>query len=38
MVDLKCLISHRFSLDKAPEAFRMNAKYEDNVVKVMIQS
>ena len=37
-VDLKSLITHRFPLSEAPEAFRMNAKYEDNVVKVMIES
>lgn len=37
-VDLKSLITHRFPLSQAPEAFRMNARYEDNVVKVMIES
>lgn len=37
-VDLKCLITHRFPLSEAPEAFRMNSKYENNVVKVMIES
>lgn len=35
-VDLKSLITHRFPLAEAPEAFRMNAKYEDEVVKVII--
>jgi L-iditol 2-dehydrogenase len=37
-VDLKSLITHRFSLSEAPEAFRMNAKYEDECVKVMVVS
>ena len=35
-VDLKSLITHRFPLSQASEAFRMNAKYEDNVVKTII--
>jgi threonine dehydrogenase-like Zn-dependent dehydrogenase len=32
------MITHRFPLSQAPEAFRMNAAYADNVVKVMIYS
>jgi L-iditol 2-dehydrogenase len=35
-VDLKSLITHRFPLSRAPEAFALNAAYQDNVVKVMI--
>lgn len=37
-VDLKSLVSHRFPLRKAAEAFALNAAYRNNVVKVMIQS
>jgi L-iditol 2-dehydrogenase len=37
-VDLAGLVSHRFPLAQAPEAFRMNAAYEDGVVKVMVDS
>jgi L-iditol 2-dehydrogenase len=36
MVDLAYTISHRFSLDQTPEAFALNAAYEDEVVKVVI--
>jgi L-iditol 2-dehydrogenase len=35
-VDLRSLISHRFSLAKAPDAFALNAAYQDGVVKVII--
>jgi L-iditol 2-dehydrogenase len=35
-VDVKSLITHRVQLAQASEAFRMNARYEDNVVKAMI--
>jgi L-iditol 2-dehydrogenase len=35
-VDLAGLVSHRFTLAEAPEAFRMNAAYEGGVVKVMV--
>lgn len=35
-VNLDCVISHRFPLEKAPAAFAMNEAYEDNVVKVII--
>jgi L-iditol 2-dehydrogenase len=35
-VDLTGLISHRFPLERTPEAYRMNAAYEDRVVKVVI--
>ena len=36
-VDLKTLISHRFPLDKTPQAFQLNTDYADQVNKVMIQ-
>ncbi len=35
-VDLNGIISHRFSLEQAPEAFAMNSNYRDKVVKVII--
>jgi L-iditol 2-dehydrogenase len=38
MVDLKTLISHRFPLARADEAFRLNAAYAEGVVKVLIES
>jgi L-iditol 2-dehydrogenase len=37
-VDLHSIISHRFPLEKTPEAFAMNAAYQDKVVKVIIES
>jgi L-iditol 2-dehydrogenase len=37
-VDLSPLVSHRFPLAHAAEAFRLNAAYEDGVVKVVIDS
>jgi L-iditol 2-dehydrogenase len=37
-VDLSALVSHRFPLARAAEAFRMNAAYEHGVVKVVIDS
>jgi len=36
-VDLQSLISHRFPLERATEAFKLNAAYGDKVVKVMIE-
>ncbi|MCL4297761.1 MAG: alcohol dehydrogenase catalytic domain-containing protein [Anaerolineae bacterium] len=36
-VDLLRVVSHRFPLEKTPEAFAMNAVYQDRVVKVMIE-
>jgi L-iditol 2-dehydrogenase len=36
MVDLNGVVSHRFPLDQAPDAFALNAAYADEVVKVMI--
>lgn len=38
LVDLRGLVSHRFPLARAAEAFALNAAYEDQVVKVMIDS
>jgi L-iditol 2-dehydrogenase len=37
-VDVASMVTHRFSLEQASQAFAMNAAYEDNVVKVMIES
>jgi len=37
-VDLLGLVSHRFPLSAAPDAFAMNTAYVDNVVKVVIES
>ncbi len=35
-VDLKALITHRFSLEQTAEAYALNADYKDNVIKIMI--
>ena len=35
-VDLNGIISHRFPLEKTPEAFALNSNYQDEVVKVII--
>jgi len=32
------LVSHRFLLKRAVEAFRLNATFADKVVKVMVES
>jgi len=37
-VDLSSLVSHRFPLARAAEAFTLNAAYEDGAIKVMIDS
>jgi L-iditol 2-dehydrogenase len=37
-VDLHGLVSHRFPLKRTAEAFRLNAAYEDEVVKVVVTS
>ncbi|MBI4026121.1 MAG: alcohol dehydrogenase catalytic domain-containing protein [Verrucomicrobia bacterium] len=37
-VDLRGLISHRFPLVRAAEAFALNLAYQDQIVKVMIES
>ena len=36
MVNLDSLISHRFPLEKTPEALRSTTLYADNVVKIII--
>ncbi len=36
-VDLRGLISHRFPLAQAPQAFALNAAYQEGVVKIMIE-
>ena len=35
-IDLNDLVTHRFSLDRAPEAFALNAAYQDRVLKLII--
>ena len=35
-VDLKGMITHRFPLERVPEAFRLNAAYEEEVIKTVI--
>jgi len=37
-VDLASLVSHRFPLARAAEAFALNARYDDGVVKVVVDS
>jgi L-iditol 2-dehydrogenase len=37
-IDLLGLVSHRFPLHQAAEAFRLNASYQDNVVKAVVES
>jgi len=37
-VDLLGLVSHRFPLERAPEAFALNSGYRDKVLKVVIES
>jgi L-iditol 2-dehydrogenase len=37
-VNLRGLVSHRFPLRRASEAFALNAAYQDNVVKIIIES
>jgi L-iditol 2-dehydrogenase len=37
-IDLHGLVSHRFRLTQAAEAFRLNAAYEDNVVKAVVST
>jgi L-iditol 2-dehydrogenase len=38
LVDLNGLVSHRFPLRRAVEAFQLNAAYRDKVVKVIVES
>jgi L-iditol 2-dehydrogenase len=37
VVDMNYMISHRFPLERTPEAFALNAAYQDEVVKVVIE-
>jgi L-iditol 2-dehydrogenase len=37
-IDVRSLVSHRFPLDRAPEAFAINDRYERDVVKVVIEN
>jgi L-iditol 2-dehydrogenase len=37
VVDMKPMISHRFPLERTPEAFALNVAYDDEVVKVVIE-
>lgn len=37
-VDLESMITHRFPLARVPEAFTMNAAYQNEVVKVVIEN
>jgi L-iditol 2-dehydrogenase len=37
-VDVRSIVSHHFPLKEAVRAFRLNADYKDNVVKVIIES
>jgi L-iditol 2-dehydrogenase len=37
-VDLDAIVSHRFPLSRAAEAFAANAAYEDDIVKAVIES
>jgi L-iditol 2-dehydrogenase len=38
LLDLTGLISHRFPLDRTPEAFALNTAYADNVIKVVVET
>jgi L-iditol 2-dehydrogenase len=38
MVDLEGIVSHRFPLERVVDAFALNAAYQDNVVKMIIES
>jgi L-iditol 2-dehydrogenase len=37
-IDLLGIVSHRFHLSQAPEAFRLNASYQERVIKAMVAS
>lgn len=37
-VDLRGLVSHRFPLKQAPAAFKLNTAYQDEVVKIIVNS
>jgi len=38
VLDLESLVSHHFALDEVPHAFALNAAYEDNVHKIIIDA
>jgi L-iditol 2-dehydrogenase len=38
LVDLRRLVSHRFPLSQASDAFRLNAAYREPVMKIMVDS
>jgi L-iditol 2-dehydrogenase len=35
-VDLDDLVSHRFTLDRTPEAYAMNMRYPDGLLKAVV--
>jgi len=35
-IDMGAMVTHRFTLDQAQEAFELVADYRDNVVKAMV--
>ena len=37
-VDLESMITHRFSLEQVPEAFKMNAAYQGEVIKAVVET
>ena len=37
-VDVESMVTHRFSLRETPHAFEMNAKYQEEVVKIIIEN
>lgn len=37
-VDLGCMVSHRMTLQEAPQAFQMNAAYEPGVIKIALEA
>ena len=37
-VDLESLVTHRFSLEETPRAFALNAKYGEEVIKIIIEN
>jgi L-iditol 2-dehydrogenase len=38
IVELDALVTHRFPLHETPNAFELNSKYEQNVVKIVIEN
>lgn len=37
-VDLDSMVTHRFRLRETPDAFRRNARYEDEIIKIIIEN